>query len=457
MKKSVMSALIKAAVCTTIASVYAGATVFFKDSFYFRTMLSDLKIGGKTVETVQMAIDEKGETFKLTLYGRGVHKDKLLGKDFQLEYAIKEDLNKLKEEQNAFVWPISIIKKSQLDVTEEVTFNEKELEEEINELSYFKESKVIDPVSARIEFNGVEFEIIPEVEGNKLNKEVLKETIIDALHNSKRVIDLEESGCYEEPKLRQDSKEVIEAKDTMNQYIQTEITYLFGSKEEKVTPEQISNWIELSDAGEVQINEDKIREYVAELDTLYSTLGKTRQFKSSNGNMATVSGGDYGWQISITNEMNAIIEALKSGIGIHREPIATETSQEYKEEDIGDSYVEINLTTQQLWFYKDGKLITSSGIVTGDQRRGYSTPQGVYRLKYKQRNAILNGPGYSTPVSFWMPFNGGIGLHDAVWRGSFGGTIYKNNGSHGCVNLPYNVAQAIYNGIDKSMPIICYY
>ena len=49
----------------------------------------------------------------------------------------------------------------------------------------------------------------------------------------------------------------------------------------------------------------------------------------------------------------------------------------------------------------------------------------VYTLKYKEADAVLRGDkqedgsyGYEQPVDFWMPFNGGIGLHDASWRSS---------------------------------------
>ena len=55
-----------------------------------------------------------------------------------------------------------------------------------------------------------------------------------------------------------------------------------------------------------------------------------------------------------------------------------------------------------------------------------------------------------------MPFNGGIGLHDATWRSKFGGDIYVTNGSHGCINLPKDKAEKIYDIIDKNMPIIVY-
>lgn len=458
MNKGVAKSLAKALVCTVIASVYTGACWFFRDSFYYTTILSDLNISGKTVEAAQMAVNQKGENFTISLYGRGAKKERIEGKYFELNYSIKEDLAKLKKEQNALAWPIGLIKKDQLKITEEVTFNEVLLDQVIDEIAFFDEEHIMEPVDATIAFNGTEFEIIPEEEGNKLNREAVKDTIIEALHNSKRVIDLEESGCYEEPKLRSDSEELIETRDLLNQYIKSQITYVFGSKEEVVTPQEMSKWIGgVDEKGELIVNEDQVRSYLNELDKKYSTLGRTREFKDSYGNMSTVSGGDYGWQLSVTKEMNAIIEALKAGESIHREPIATSTSQPYKENEISGSYVEINLTTQQMWFYKNGQLMASGSVVTGDQSRGYSTPQGVYTLTYKQRNATLNGPGYSTPVSFWMPFNGNIGIHDATWRGSFGGTIYQYNGSHGCVNAPYNLAQTIFNHIDKTMPIVCYY
>src|SRR5699024_3420396 len=108
------------------------------------------------------------------------------------------------------------------------------------------------------------------------------------------------------------------------------------------------------------------------------------------------------------------------------------------------------------YFYKEEKLLVESDFVSGNVARGYTTPPGAYPLTYKERNATLRGQGYASPVSYWMPFNGGIGMHDASWRSSFGGTIYKTNGSHGCINLPYAAAKTIYENISKGMPVLCY-
>ncbi len=118
--------------------------------------------------------------------------------------------------------------------------------------------------------------------------------------------------------------------------------------------------------------------------------------------------------------------------------------------------MEINLTAQHLFLYKDGVLLLESDLVSGSLARGDDTPPGVYGITYKQRNAVLTNEDYRTPVSWWMPFNRNIGLHDAGWRRSFGGSIYRTNGSHGCINLPPSAAEEIYQNIEKGTAVICY-
>ena len=108
-----------------------------------------------------------------------------------------------------------------------------------------------------------------------------------------------------------------------------------------------------------------------------------------------------------------------------REPEYSQKAASRGANDYGSTYVEINLTAQHLYFYKNGELLVETDFVSGNESRGWATPGGAYPLTYKQRNATLRGEGYATPVSYWMPFNGGIGLHDASWRGSFGGAIIR--------------------------------
>lgn len=111
---------------------------------------------------------------------------------------------------------------------------------------------------------------------------------------------------------------------------------------------------------------------------------------------------------------------------------------------IENTYIEIDISDQMLYFYQDNNLILSSPVVTG--MSDTPTYNGYFYIYYKETDAVLKGinDDYEQPVNFWMPFDGGIGLHDALWRDNFGGNIYQFNGSHGCVNLPYEVALYLY-------------
>ena len=155
-------------------------------------------------------------------------------------------------------------------------------------------------------------------------------------------------------------------------------------------------------------------------------------------------------------EIEALTDHIKKGEVIVKEPAYIQKANQRGEDDIGNTYLEINLTRQHLWFYKDGKLITHGPVVTGNPSRGFSTVLGSYMVVYKQKNATLVGPGYAAKVTYWMPFFGGIGVHDATWRSSFGGEIYKHRGSHGCVNAPFSLAKIIFENIEEGTPVIIY-
>ena len=107
------------------------------------------------------------------------------------------------------------------------------------------------------------------------------------------------------------------------------------------------------------------------------------------------------------------------------------------------NHILISISEQKLWFYQDGVLQLTSNVVTGTKGE-HDTPRGTFRIQYKARSVYLRGPDYKTFVNYWMPIYGDIGLHDATWRSSFGGYIYQTSGSHGCINLPYYVAENIY-------------
>lgn len=111
-----------------------------------------------------------------------------------------------------------------------------------------------------------------------------------------------------------------------------------------------------------------------------------------------------------------------------------------------EPYIKISISSQKLWYYKYGKVAYTSSVVTG-QRYVHDTPKGTFKIRGKAKDIYLVGPDYKSFVNFWMPIYGGIGMHDASWRWNFGGDIYKYNGSHGCINMPYKTAKYIYNNV----------
>ena len=106
----------------------------------------------------------------------------------------------------------------------------------------------------------------------------------------------------------------------------------------------------------------------------------------------------------------------------------------------------------------DGELLVETPIVTGNLARGHGTPTGVFSVRNKQTSTYLIGKDYRSYVNYWCPIIGNsIGIHDATWRGSFGGNIYKTNGSHGCINLPLAAVTQLFPILNVGTPVVVFY
>lgn len=234
------------------------------------------------------------------------------------------------------------------------------------------------------------------------------------------------------------------------------ITYQFGDQSEVLDNDRILSWLKEQEDGNVAIDEQQAKAFVKELAEKYDTAYTTRTFHTTGGRDIQIAQGDYGWRIDQEAETKHLLELLAAKQSATCEPIYAQTAAFHAKNDWGTTYVEVSLTDQYLWLYKDGHCILESYFVSGNPTRGHATPKGIYGLTYKTRDATLSGEGYDSKVKYWMPFNRNVGLHDAPWRKTFGGQIYRNNGSHGCINLPPANAAKIYENVDKNTPVIVY-
>ena len=219
----------------------------------------------------------------------------------------------------------------------------------------------------------------------------------------------------------------------------------------------------LDEAGQFVLNEEEIRTYVAGLAKKYDTYGKEREFQSTRGDLIKVPAkGTYGTTLDQDAEVaylmeNLLSEELHDGRISSRIPVYERQGFVRGTDDIGGTYIEIDMTQQHLYYYVDHELKFDTDVVTGNTGRRMGTPEGVNYVYSKQKNRTLRGPGYATPVKYWMPVKGNVGIHDAGWRSEFGGEIYKKSGSHGCINVPKDVMGELYDMVEIGTPVVMFY
>lgn len=441
--------------------LYWHESLKYQTCFLPGTIVDGMDVTGKTASEVEDAIAEQLKGYTLTINGREELSESITGESVGLYAEFDDTLEKAVAAQKPMDWGKYRFGKAVNEVNTDALlhYSSEMLDEAVAGLSCMDRENMREPQDARIsDYDSAtgSYTIIKEDEGTELLEDKVKEAVASAIMSLSESVNLEEQGCYLSPAVTSGDEALKTACESMNRYVGAKITYKFGDRSETLSGNEIHNWLTVNGTS-VGVSEAKAAEYVKNLASAYNTAYKPKTLKTSYGKNVTITTGSYGWKIDQTKETAALVSLIKNGEQTSREPEYSQKAASRSGNDYGNTYVEINLTAQHLYFYVDGKLLVQSDFVSGNAAKGWSTPAGAYALTYKQRNATLKGQGYATPVSYWMPFNGGIGLHDANWRKTFGGTIYKNKGSHGCINLPPAVAKTIYENISAGDPVLCYH
>ncbi len=463
----------KANICRAVLAVMfglaaAGAALADETDttkFVQGTSVNGLGIGGLTVDEAAGRIGSfYSSEYKLTIKERG-KEEYISGPDIGFTVGLPDGfLQAVLDQQNASgrASGPDVDNKHRVEMTN--AFQDDALTAKINALNCISGTSIITTTDAHISAyqEGQPFTIVPEIGGNNVYPEKVAEAVRAAVTAGDAQVDLEAAGCYYPVQVSSDDPQLKELCDTMNRCRDMTITYTFGENSEVLDAASICSWITGTKDGQIELNRDLVAAYVQGLADKYNTAGTARTFRTATGRDVTVS-GPYGWALNQNAEIDAIIGMIRTGESQSREPEYTSAAVDHTAQEWGNTYVEVDLTGQHVYMTKDGAVVWDAPCVTGNSAKNYDTPAGIYSLTYKERDRVLRGAKradgtyeYESPVSYWMPFNGGIGLHDANWRGSFGGTIYKNGGSHGCVNLPPSKVPALYDMVYKGIPVICY-
>lgn len=436
----------------TLACVYIAGVIFYSNHFFMGTKISGNNYSNMKVDTVTNKLVESVNDYKFILYERDGKEETVSGKDIGLDIATMGSVGDLKTKQNPWLWCFDYgCRDLFIDIS--VNIDEEKLYSVISQLNCVRESdENIQGQYANVYYANGAYYIENDPSKNYINLDMLCEKIRAGIYGMYTDMKLQDEDCYVELAGETHIKGLI---DKLNNFVATKITYTNGDETYLLDGNTIHYWIKPMEDYSVYLDFDAIKDWTAKLATHYDTVGTTRTFVSSTGESVSVSGGDYGWNVNSVAEAEYLAGVVGNAKEETREPVYKQTAASHGSIDIGNTYAEVSIANQHVWFYKDGELLVSTDCVTGDPTKGNSTSTGVYSVTYKERNATLVGPGYSTPVTFWMPFNGGQGLHD-LNRGAYGGSIYRGNGSHGCVNLPWNAAATIFGAISAGDPVIVY-
>ena len=413
----------------------------YETKFLPETKINNIDVSNLTADEVDDIINNQYvNAYSLVVKNRTKNFE-IYGTDVSLKSNYKSE--ELLKKQTLF----DVFKDKNYTIKNNISINNDELIDLLNK-KLFQNSA--EPKNAEIHKTENGFEITPEDNGSSLNKDIAIEKITNAILNGEKEIDLEND--YKNAEITKENEELKSRVNKLNNIAKKKIFLrVYNGDVDEIGFDVFGKFINAN----LDVDKEKIEKYVDKLKNKYDTANKKRVFTTVSGSNLELS-GPYGYTINKNKEIEELTKNVLDENNIERELIYSKKGK-FDGTEFGNKYVEVDLGNQIVYLVENGEVTYQSKCVSGNLRKGRRTPEGIYSITYKQKNAVLKGQDYASPVKFWMPFNKGIGLHDASWRHKFGGAIYKNNGSHGCINLPTDSAKVFFDNVEAGTPVICYY
>ncbi len=448
---------------------YGGISYYFTDRFFEGTWINGIDCSQKTAYEVEQLMAEKLSEYSIEVSSRNIAAQTIRGEDIDYQYMSTGEILQLLKKQKPYEWIRGLYEQKSYTVSENVGYNKTLLQEQLKSLNCAQAENQVEPENAYVAFQDNQFVIVPETEGSKLNIKEAYKLLDAAVEANEASIDFSDNqDAYVSAEVTQDDPALQSALEACNNYTKASITYTFGDQSTTLDGNTIKDWLQFDEKGQLVWDDNSfqqhVADYVAQLAATYDTVGTEREFQATSGRTVYVSSSVYGWKIDQAAETAQLSQEIQSGTQTTREPVYSQTANAYGVNDLGNTYIEVDLSEQHMYYYQDGVNIFESDFVSGNMSYAdRQTHAGIFTLYYKKSPDVLRGGQkgtanyYEQPVQYWMPFDGGIGFHDADWRDEFGGDIYLTSGSHGCINLPPENAEVLYDLIQYDVPIVCFY
>lgn len=440
-----------------LAAAYLGGVAVFGSVFIPGTTLDGADVSLMRVEDVAAAKAASHDGYSISVTGNGLDLT-ISGADVDLSCDGAAYVEEALSEESPWAWPLELFQSRELTAEERLTISD----DKLSALLAPAVAAATTQAAPDLANHGISFS--PEAGAFVLDeaataRELDPTAVTEAVRSA--ILAQESEVVIGDECLVEQTSDLTATVDAANAMLGAAGTTLLlsGTQVLDVPADLLASWIVIGDDLSVSLNEEAVGEWVTQNVGALDTTGRERTYTRADGKQVSVSGGTWG---IITNEAETttmLVESLRNGTAQALEiPLkqSTGVAADAGGRDWGNRYIDIDLTEQHVRMYDEsGALIWESDCVSGDTTKGYDTPTGVNPINSnKATNQTLKGldyngdgePDYTSYVDYWIPFVGNlVALHDADWRSSFGGTIYRGNGSHGCVNLPVGKAAELYD------------
>ncbi len=451
-----------------LLTVYFVLAFYYREGFSLNTWINGVYCTGKTVEEVNSELLSHTEAPNVVIVDREgtEYTISLADVDYQADYS--NMLERYRQEQNPYLWIDNVLFHSRRTLAPAVAVDETALRKAYDALAFVREEQQKKTDYSLYRDEAGEY-VFTDGLANRIDLEKAFLALKTNVENGQETLNLQDSGCYYDIAPDEAQKALRNLWKEIERFQNCDIVYCFGEERHPVTAADCASFLVTENGlpvtdqtGNFVLEEEAVAAYVEQLAEEYDGYGRTRQFHSTRGDVITIEGGTYGSKLDQKKEVTYLMEhLLESGVhtGTQQSHIPTYEREAfcYGKNDIGDTYIEVDMTQQKMYYYEKGELRLETDVVTGNMRRRMGTPEGVNFVYNKQKNRILRGPGYASPVKFWMPVKGSIGIHDASWRKEFGGDIYQTAGSHGCINTPKDKMEELYDMVQIGTPVVMFY
>ena len=453
-----------------LAIAYVAVALVFSNWFMPNTTIGDMDISLKTSDEVAAMLDDVAADYTLDVVGNGFsYRTDAAGVGLSVDSdaivrAIHADLN-------SWAWPVLIFQPSHDEAGRfEVTFKQALYQDGVRAAVEKFNETATPPTNATIAYDesSNSFKVKAEVAGTQLDTNAVLAAMGDAIGSLNPKVTLGPDQLVQ-PKIFQDDPKLLSSAELATGMIKAKLTLNLAGKEVgTVSADELAQFIVMNEENyEVTLNEEALDAWVSELANGFNTVESERTYTREDGKVITVSGGVYGWEVDTEALRNAIIEGVKSGSAATIDIPCSQEAAVYNgpgERDWGSRYIDVDLAEQYVRFFDNGAIIWEAPCISGKPDGVHDTNTGVYVINNKKSPEKLEGYEngvkiYTSYVTYWMPFVGNaIGLHDADWQPSFGGSMYANGyGSHGCVNLPPYAAAELFGIVEVGDVVVSHW